>query len=257
LAAETTETPALSDADREAALAPLLEKLRARDEISGDEEQALRESIGSIRTFRPGARIVRAGVELDTCTLLVDGIVCRYRDLADGQRQIMELHVTGDFVDLHSFVLKKLEHHIGAITEARMALVPHRAVKRISEDYPHLARLLWFSTLLDAAIHREKILSMGRRSALSHVAHLMCELEVRLELVGLATRSGYRLELTQAELADVTGLTAIHVNRMLKKLRDDGLLTFRGGEVVIHDWDGLSEVAEFDPQYLFLERRAR
>ena len=245
----------VSPADRQAALAPLLRKLRARDSISAEEEAILVESIAEIRELPPGKLIVRAGVELSQCTLLIDGIVCRYRDLADGQRQIMELHVTGDFLDLHSFLLKKLEHHVGSMTPVRMAFVPHEAIRAITEEHPHLARMLWFSTLLDAAIHREKILSMGRRTALSRVAHLFCELKVRLELVGMASATGYRLDLTQTELADATGLTSIHVNRMLKKLRDGGLMTFRGGEVAIHDWQGLTKAAEFDPGYLYLEKR--
>ena len=246
-----------SAADRQEALATLLMKLRARDRISAEEERILLGSISEIRELPPGKTIVRAGVDVENCTLLVEGIVCRYRDLADGQRQIMELHVTGDFLDLHSFLLKQLEHDVGSMTKVRLAFVPHKAVREITETQPHLARMLWFSTLLDAAIHREKILSMGRRSALSRLAHLMCELEVRMELVGRATRAGFTLDLTQAELADCTGLTSIHVNRMLKKLRDDGLMTFRSGEVVIHDWDGLARVAEFDPKYLYLEQRER
>jgi CRP-like cAMP-binding protein len=117
--------------------------------------------------------------------------------------------------------------------------------------------MLWFSTLLDAAIHREKILSIGRRSAMARIAHIFCELLVRLRIVGLASDKSYPLPLTQADLGDVTGLTSVHVNRMLKKLRDDNLLTFRGGTAMIDDWEGLQRLAEFDPTYLHLERRPR
>ncbi len=138
-----------------------------------------------------------------------------------------------------------------------MASVPHEALRVITESQPHLGRMLWFSPLLDAAIHREKILSIGRRSALARIAHILCELLVRLRLVGLADETGYALPLTQADLADVTGLTSVHVNRMLKKLRDDDLLTFRSGIVTVGDWDRLQRVAEFDPTYLQLERRPR
>ena len=177
--------------------------------------------------------------------------------LADGQRQIMEVHVPGDFLDLHSFLLKRLEHNVGSLTPVRIALFPHDALRQITEDHPHLARLLWFSTLLDAAIHRERILSVGRRSAVARIAHLICELKLRLEVVGLSDGSRFALPLTQTDLADASGLTAVHVNRMLKRLRDDDLLTFRGGEVTIHDWDRLQRVAEFSADYLYLERRPR
>jgi CRP-like cAMP-binding protein len=143
------------------------------------------------------------------------------------------------------------------MTPVKIALVPHDALRGITETHPHLGRMLWFSTLLDAAIHREKILSIGRRSAVARIAHVLCELMVRLRLVGLADETGYALPLTQADLADVTGLTSVHVNRMLKKLRDEKLLTFRGGKVAIDDWEGLQRLAEFDPTYLHLERRPR
>jgi CRP-like cAMP-binding protein len=196
-------------------------------------------------------------VPLNHSTLLVSGIACRYKDLADGQRQIMELHVSGDFVDLHGFLLKRIDHNVGAITAVQVALVPHEALHRISVEHPHLSRMLWLSTLLDAAIHREKILSIGRRSAGARIAHMLCELYVRLESVGLAGDNRYALPLTQADLADANGLTSVHVNRMLKRLRDDGILTFRGGEVVIHDMAALRREAEFSPDYLHLDRQPR
>jgi CRP-like cAMP-binding protein len=246
-----------TDVDAARAVAGLLLKLRVRDLVSSEEEEVLRASVAEIVEHPAGRTIVRSGTTLSASTLLIDGIVCRYKDLADGQRQIMELHVAGDFVDLHGFLLKRLDHNIGTMTGVRVAHVPHDALRGITETHPHLGRMLWFSTLLDAAIHREKILSIGRRSAVARIAHIFCELLVRLRLVGLADETGYALPLTQADLADVTGLTSVHVNRMLKKLRDEKLLTFRGGRVSIGDWEGLQRLAEFDPTYLHLERRPR
>jgi CRP-like cAMP-binding protein len=247
----------MTDAESSSAIAALLLKLRARDLLTGEEEEVLRGSMSEIREYPEGRTIVRTGATLSASTLLVEGIVCRYKDLADGQRQIMELHVAGDFVDLHGFLLKQLDHNVGTMTPVKVASFPHDALRGITETHPHLGRMLWFSTLLDAAIHREKILSIGRRSALARIAHIFCELLVRLRIVGLADDKGFDLPLTQADLADVTGLTSVHVNRMLKKLRDEDLLTFRGGTVTIGDWDRLQRVAEFDPSYLHLERRPR
>jgi CRP-like cAMP-binding protein len=235
----------------------LARKLRVRDILSAEEENALEAMVGDVKEHGAGRTLVRAGVALSECNLLVEGLVCRYKDLADGQRQILELHVPGDFVDLHSFVLKRLEHNIGSLTPVRIALIPHENMRRVTETHPHLARMLWFSTLLDAAIHREWILSMGRRTALARIAQILCELYVRMDVVGLTSAFSYPLPLTQTDLADATGLTAVHVNRMLKKLRDDDLLTFRNGEVAIHDWERLQRVAEFNPGYLYLERRPR
>lgn len=238
-------------------LARLMLKMRARDVVTDEEEAVLCGAVAEVKEIPASRVIVKAGVTLSTCTLLIDGFICRYKDLSDGRRQIMEVHVPGDFLDLHSFLLKRLEHHVGSLTRVRIALVPHDSIRTITERHPHLARMLWFSTLLDAATHRERILSVGRRSALSRIAHLLCELNVRLGLVGLARGNRYALPLTQAELADATGLTSVHVNRMLRELRDDGLLTFRNGEVIIHEWDRLQQMAEFTSSYLFLERRPR
>lgn len=235
----------------------LLLKLRARDVLSDKEEAVLRDSVAEEKTLPASKVIVRAGVTLSVCTLLIEGIVCRYKDLADGQRQIMELHVAGDFLDLHSFLLKQLEHNVGSLTPVRLATVPHDRIRHITENHPHLARMLWFSTLLDAAIHRERILSIGRRSAIGRIAHLFCELYIRLEIVGLAADHRYQLPITQSDIADASGLTSVHVNRMLKQLRDEGLVTFRSSEVIIHDWEGLQRAAEFSSAFLYLERRPR
>jgi CRP-like cAMP-binding protein len=232
-------------------------KLRARDEISAAEEQAIRSAIGEIRDAPADQTIIPAGRELDESTLLLEGMMCRYKDLRDGRRQVTELHVAGDFVDLHSFTLKRLDHNIMSLTRCRMAMVPHENLKRITQDFPHLTRVYWFTTNLDAAIHREWELSLGQRSAASRMASLFCELHVRLGIVGLADPGGYDLPLTQTDLAECLGLTAVHVNRTLRGLRERGLVEFRGRRLEIVDLRGLQDIAEFDPSYLYLEKRPR
>ncbi len=232
-------------------------KLKQRDELAEFEQQALESAVSEIREVREGDMLVHSGDRLHSSMVLLDGIVGLLRDLSDGRRQIIELHVPGDFFDLHGFVLKRLEHSIDALTPARVAIVPHDRLKIITERWPHLARLLWTSTLLDAAIHREKILSIGRRSAISRLAHLLCELQVRFQVVGMTQGYSYSLALTQAQLADASGLTQVHVNRTLKDLRDRGFVTVRGGTVMIGNWDALVDVAEFTDDYLYLERQPR
>ena len=229
-------------------------KLRARDNVSPEEEQAIRDSIAEVRTFPSDEVVVRAGQVLDFSVMLLDGIMCRYKDLSDGQRQITELHVAGDFVDLHSFTLKRIDHNIMTITPCRAAIVPHEALERITERFPHLTRLYWFTTNMDAAIHREWEVSLGRRSAVSRIAALFCEMRLRLQVVGLTDGLGYDFDLTQTDLAECVGLTPIHVNRTLKDLRERGLVQFKSGRVTIGDWDGLVQVAEFDSAYLYLEK---
>ena len=243
--------------ENESAVITLAMKLRARDKLTVEEERALAGAVSDVRSFKAGEVLIRNGQEVHQSTLLIDGIVCRYKDLASGERQIQELHIAGDFVDLHGFLLKRLDHNVGAVSDCRVAIAPHDRLKRITEEEPHLARLLWFSTILDASIQRETILSIGRRDAVSRIAHLMCELSVRLRIVGKSDGMRFALPLTQTDLADATGLTSVHVNRMLRQLREDGLMSYRGGEVVIHDWQGLAAVAEFDPDYLHVEQRPR
>lgn len=230
-------------------------KLRARDMVSPEEEQAIRDSIAEVRSFRADEIIVHAGRVMTYSVMLLDGILCRYKDLSDGQRQITELHVPGDFADLHSFTLKRLDHSVMTLTPCRAALVPHEKLEQITERFPHLTRLYWFTTNIDAAIHREWEVSLGRRTALSRIAALFCEIKVRLEIVGLTEGMSYDFNLTQTDLAECVGLTPIHVNRTLKELREQSVVQFKGGIVTILDWEGLTQIAEFDPAYLYLEHR--
>jgi CRP-like cAMP-binding protein len=234
-----------------------LAKLRARDDLSAEEEAAIRGAVSEIRDYPSDRTFIRAGEELNHSTILLDGLMARHKDLREGQRQITELHVGGDFADLHSFTLKRLDHHVMTLTPCRAAIVPHDNLRMITERFPHLTRVYWFATNLDAAIHREWELSLGRRSAIARLAHLFCELHVRLGVVGLADGLEYDLSLTQAELSECLGLTSVHINRTLKELREQELVEFRGNRVVIADLAGLRRLAEFDPAYLYLEKRPR
>ena len=231
--------------------------LRARDELGEAEEQAIRASVEQIVDLPAKRVFIRRGEELNHSCLMLDGLAGRFKDLRNGERQITELHVPGDFADLHSFTLKRLDHNIVTFVPTRIALIPHDKLREITERFPHLTRIYWFSTNLDAAVHREWEVSLGRRNAIARTANLFCELFMRLEIVGLTEGRGYRLDLTQTDLAECLGLTAVHVNRTLKELRERGLVEFRAGRVEIIDFDGLKKIAEFDPAYLYLERRPR
>lgn len=231
-----------------------LAKLRARDMVSAAEEAAIRDAVSGYKDLPADHMLIHPGTDLDHSTLLLDGVMCRYKDLRGGNRQITELHVAGDFLDLHSFTLKHLDHAIMSLSPCRVAFVPHARLRAITERFPHLARVYWFATNLDAAIHREWTFSLGRRSARAKLAALFCELQVRLQVVGLADESGYNLPITQGDLAECTGLTNVHVNRTLKDLRESGLVHFRAGRVTILDLAGLRRAGEFDPSYLYLDR---
>jgi len=232
-------------------------KLRARDDISAEEEQAIRDMVAEQHEHAADEVIVRAGEKLKASTLLLDGVIARAHSLKEGGRQITELHVAGDFADIHGFTLKRLDHDLVAMTRCRVAAVPHDRLKEVTSSHPHLARVYWFGTNLDAAIHRTWSVSLGRRRASARMAHLFCELNIRLGIVGLARDNAFDLPLTQDELADCLGLTPVHVNRTRKELRERDLLEFRSGRVSIYDLPTLEQLAEFDPAYLYLERQRR
>ncbi|WP_380781328.1 Crp/Fnr family transcriptional regulator [Sphingomonas sp. R86520] len=224
---------------------------RGRHELSEDEKRVLEDSIGSVRQIPARKQIVRAGDLIDTSTLLLEGFVCRYMDDRQGQRQLVAVHVPGDFVDLHAFPMKRLDHDIATLGPVKVACFDHATLKTVTERYPHLTQKLWFSTLLDAAMHREWIFRLGRLGAEGRIAHLFCELNTRLEMVGLAADGRFALPMTQPDLAEATGLTGVHVNRVLRALREKNLLTFKANEVRIIDPKALATVAEFEPQYLY------
>ena len=235
----------------------LILRLERRDQLSAEERRVLEGAFVRIDAYRAHEDIVLEGVKQTESRLLIDGVACRYKALSDGRRQIMALHIAGDFVDLHSFTLKKLDHHIGSVTPTRFAVVPHDTLCTITETQPHLTRMLWLSTMLDAAIHREWMVSAGRRSALGQVAHLLCEMFVRSQVVALADGDRYPLPLTQEDMADACGLTPVHVNRTLQELRGTGAVEWQRGTVVVNDWPALQRIAEFDPAYLILDRLPR
>lgn len=228
-----------------------LAKLRFRHPVSDEEEQAIRAIVPPGRHVERNTTVVHEGERLEASTLLLDGMMCRLKDLADGKRQITQIHVAGDFVDIHGFTLKRLEHEVMALTDCKISLVPHEHIRQLIERWPRLGRLYWFSTNLDAAMNREWELSLGQRSAVERLAALLCELHVRLGVVGKAN-GRFNLGMSQAQLADSLGMTAVHVNRTLRMLRDQRLLAYRRGEVEILDLEGLKAVAEFDDRYLYL-----
>ena len=231
-----------------------LKKLRRHAHLSSEEEQAIRNAVTETRSFAADKILIRNGVELNSSLLLLDGWLARSKDLPGGDRQVTQLHVAGDFADLHSYPLRRLDHDVATLSECLIAVVPHARLKELTERFPRLARLYWFSTNVDAAITRELALSLGRRSALSRMAHLFCELHVRLEMVGRAQGDGYDFPLTQRELAECLGLTVVHANRTLQELRRRRVLEFENRRLTVRDRKGLEGIAEFDPAYLYLDR---
>jgi CRP-like cAMP-binding protein len=221
--------------------------------LSLEERALLEASISEVQSIDPRKIVVRAGKELDHSTLLIEGIMSRYIDDRKGLRQLVAIHVPGDFVDLHAYPLKVLDHDVATMTAATVAIVPHSALDAILADRPELGRKLWFSTLIDAAIHRAWLFRLGRLDAMGRVAHFLCETNARLLSAGLSDGRRFALGLTQTDLAEICGLTNIHVNRVLRQLREEGLCVFRSSLVEIPDPERLASRGQFDPAYLYID----
>jgi CRP-like cAMP-binding protein len=230
-----------------------IRNIRRRDSsLTVEEEAAVRGVLSEVVEAPADHDIVREHDRQTKSHLLLEGWAGRYINLADGRRQIVAIHVPGDFVDLHSFPLQVMDHSVATFTRCRIAFAPHDRLREVTVAHPHLARLLWLSTLIDAAILRQWLVGSGKRSALEQTAHLFCELFIRLQLTGRTEGHTFVFPLSQAELADCLGVSAVHANRVLQELRGAQVLAWRGRHVEIVDWAGLQAIAEFDPVYLNL-----
>lgn len=242
---------------RAAEASPLLRYLQRRDRLSPEEQMLIEALPMRPQRFRRGEELVAQNSRPTESCLVTEGFAARLLHMADGKRQITAVHIPGDFVDLHGIVLKVMDHSVAAISDCHAVFMPHAAIIEVTRRSPHLGRLFWMSTTIDAAIQRAWIGSLGRRSAVMHLAHLICEMYLRLETVGLAGDHRMVFPITQAEMSDILGLSSVHVNRVTQELRRTGLITWTRGEVTIRDFDRLADFADFDPTYLNLIREPR
>ena len=233
---------------------PLIRKLENFSTLSAEEKQALWNAVTDLRHFAAHEDLIRENDVTGGVNLLVEGFACRYKILPDGRRQIVAYLVPGDMCDLRVFILKRMDHAIATLTAATVAMLSRESVLYLTEKFPGLTRALWWATLVDEAVTREWVVNVGQRTAIERMAHLFCELFVRLQAVGLTRGNQCDLPVTQAELADTLALSSVHVNRTLKELRREGLVTVSGRTLVIHNFEVLQTLAMFTPNYLHLAR---
>lgn len=225
---------------------------RLRHAMSDREKQLLESAVEDGEAVERDHRILARGELAQRSTILIEGFLIR-TIYEEGRRFIVGIQVPGDFVDLHAFALKRLDHDIYALGPARVGYVSHERLRHLQEEEPHLARLFWFATLLDAAIHRQWTLKLQRLKAHRRAAHMLAEIWHRLDMVGLGRPNGFRSPLTQIDLADMCGTTPIHMNRSLGELRREGIAEFRRGHVIANDREKLEQHGDFDPAYLYGE----
>lgn len=232
------------------ALDLFLRRLLLRSSFSEPERDAVLALPYREASVPAGRDIVAPGEAVDHACLVVDGLVSRFDMLLDGRRQTVGLYIPGDMCDLHSVPVPTTGWGLEALTASSVLFVPHHALIGLARNID-LALAFWRDTVVDGSIMAKWVANLGRKSAPPRVAHLFCEMGVRMEQAGLGTRTEFALPMTQAQLADVVGLTAVHLNRTLKALTDEGV-TFARRMVKIADLDALAEMAEFDPTYLLI-----
>ena len=194
--------------------------------------------------------MVREGEPATVCTLLITGFAFRQKLVSDGARQIISFHIPGEFLDIQNSMLEVADHNLQSLTRSTVALVSRNALSDLMASRPAIRRALWLDSLVDLSIFREWVVNVGRRDARARIAHLLCELAARLKSAGIADGEIFDFPLTQEQVGDATGLTAVHTNRTLQSLRKDGLISLSSNRLSILDWDALTEVGDFNERYL-------
>jgi len=217
----------------------------------GEEERtALEAACSDVRAIEGKQDLVKERASTGVVHLLLEGWACRYKLTGNGSRQIPTLLLPGDICDIDAILFDRLDYGVATLTPCRVAVLPRARVLELSARYPRIGAALWWLTMVENSTLTEWVLCLGRRSADQHLAHLFCELLVRLAAVGMAENNGYALPLTQEQLADALGLTSVHVNRTLQQLRKAGLVELDRGRLRILEWEAIKRRAGFDPAYL-------
>jgi CRP-like cAMP-binding protein len=232
---------------------PLIRKLESIFAITDEERQALENLPMQVGVIKADQDIVREGDSPSRCCVILSGFACTYKVTAQGKRQIVSFNIPGDIPDLQSLHLKVLDNSIGTISPCSVGFIAHEALRDLCARHPRITAALWRETLIDASIFREWVMNVGQREGSSRMAHVLCELLVRLRAVGLVEDHVCDLPITQAEFADALGFTTVHVNRVLQQMRTDGLIELKGERLFVPDWEKLKKAGEFDATYLHLE----
>ena len=247
-----TETTFVIDkADAERAPNPLIDKLSRIVPLNDEECEALRRMCLTSHQIGRGTDLIAEGDKPESVFLILEGWAYRYKHLANGSRQILAYLIPGDLCDVRIFLFEEMDHSIGLLSDAKVVKIPAADMLNLLDRYPRIERALLWSTLVDESTLREWLLNIGQRDALQRISHLFCELCVRLSVVKMVDSSEtFTLPLTQAELADTTGMTTVHVNRSLQRLRNDGLIVAKDGKLTIVDFERLAKIAGFNQVYL-------
>jgi CRP-like cAMP-binding protein len=231
-------------------LRPLIRKLSATSSVPPEVTAGLLDISPLVRGFGPDEPIVREGDRPVHVAVVLSGFVYRYKIVDPGKRQIIALHVAGDMPDLQGLHLEVMDHAVAASAGTQVAFIPHAVIFSLMEQHPRLERILWREALIDGAIFREWVVNVGARGGLNRVAHLFCEVLTKSRAVGLTQSLACSLPLSQAQIADATGLSSVHANRVLQSMRKRGLIKFEQRTLTVLDWEALKDIGDFDATYL-------
>ena len=239
-------------------LDPMLRKLRLWARLDAADERALLDLPHETVTIEKQRSLVNEGDLVSHCWLLLSGFCARYKIVGSGGRQIVSIHMMGDLVDLQNALLGVADHGVQALTECAMAKIPIEAIRKLTDARPKVKDALWYDTLVDGSIFREWVANVGRRDSKTRVAHLLCEFALKLDAINPGEQLNYELPMTQEQLADATGLTPVHVNRVLQALVRERLIErVTSRSVLIGNWKRLAAAGDFDRSYLHLDAGLR
>ncbi|MCP1367663.1 Crp/Fnr family transcriptional regulator, partial [Halomonas sp. BBD48] len=237
-------------------LDPLLYRLGNFIELKEEDKQRLKDSVLRTGVVDRGQDVICENERPDYVHVVVDGWACRYKYLSDGRRAILGYLIPGDVCDVHIALLDHMDHSVSTLTKATFALIPRETVNYIFENNITLAYALFWASLVDESVQREWFVNNTGRPADKRLAHLLCEMQLRHRAAGLARGSCIDFPLTQQDLADAMGITVVHTNRVMQKLRGDGLITYDNKQLTIHDWEALKAFGDFDSGYMHLTEEA-
>jgi len=229
---------------------PLTRKLAQLAPFSAADRAVIDALQSPVRAVGRHRELIRSGQRYDGLLILIEGIPIRSRVFHDGRRQILNIAIPGDIIGFPACFFETALYSVTALSDAQVAPVPFAQLLRLFEEHPRVAATIFWSFACEAAIYAEHLIGVGRRSAAERVGHFLLELLMRLQAIGLADETSFRLPLTQELIADALGLSLQHVNRTLRQLREEGFVAIEGQIVQIRNVEGLAALAEFDRAYL-------
>jgi CRP-like cAMP-binding protein len=232
--------------------AALIKRLRRSEGISDEDIQEVHALPITVRQYPAERAVVSDGETATECCLIAEGFCVRSKTIQDGKRQILSIHIPGEIPDLMSLFLHVMDHDLSTVTLCTLGFINHEVLRKLHRRRPNVAEIFWRETLIDAGAFREWIVNVGQRPAPARLAHVMAELRERLKVIGCVGASSFEMPLTQEQIGEALGITSVHANRVIKQLRQDGIVDIQRGQVTVLDEARFQELADFDDRYLHL-----